>query len=1055
MIPLIPPQAILTTGSATNDFQASGLEALGLSAPQLAAVWAGATPAQAAYDAANLTLALSDPRAPFMGVARWVTQTGPWSDLAGEALGTPLFVLELMPEAARRLQIEVDLLTGNNVHPVPVAMVLRDAAPPPTLPPPQIYIAGEPLVPGQQTTVSFHDARGLVIDAIAVAHLWDVLLRFRPGLASRTLAGVATDPGGVAGLRGFATGDLVHVIDPHGWTFAGHSARTQLRVLDNAGARVRDVAAAGIETLAADERIGRTQADQQGDAGTTPLAWGFARNGVLGTQPVVLPPVPAAPPGGGTLGRRFFRVMAVDLAWHLLGNRTGAAVNVDANRSVPADDGATPAFLLPQVRHPVPGFAWLVDGLDLLGTINAMTGVFGNPADQPFAIAVSPAQDLAALACPPAPGAPGHWPQFPPPGAGAAEIDNQVDPAAGITATWRAPADGPDARLDVVLILDGGQLPADAHVRVYPRRFVEVSDIADGPSFVRGDGGSAIAAPGPVNVLLVNPFNLKPAEPAPVTPVLVLDMVVVSRSGRRRMRSSIRVTVGGPPRAWVPPPVVGAQVFANGTLVAQMLDGFRTRAIGPSKLFGLPGIPIPGGATPDITALMRRFASDEQPRQAPRLPTQARFATVVAMGLSPGGAGPYNWQAVLSGGRLTNESRQSQPELANPGQPATPDVYASGIACGGQLAYDLAIHGLKRVQPIFMPTGADSFRGWIATVMENRWALPPQPVAGTVSGVLLETVAAFSDTPELAAAPVPQPNATVQNLVNDIADAIGVPRPTVGLANEQRVVREVQREIVAARSGARDALWSLTRALSEAREFVYIESAAFARTAWPNDPPKAHQIDLVALLLNRMSVNPRLKVMVCVPRAGDFALDRPHWTITALQQRDEALVSLGQPNAERFLAFHPAGYPGRDPAIRTTTVIVDDTYCLCGTSHLRRRGMTFDGAADVAHIDRSMAEGYSAGIAQFRQGLMAAKLGVQTPTPPLTASPLWVRLASADAAFEAIAELIVAGGAGRLQPVMQRKAPDSIEPVGGEIVDPDGVDAASLFALLAALMLEG
>jgi hypothetical protein len=52
--------------------------------------------------------------------------------------------------------------------------------------------------------------------------------------------------------------------------------------------------------------------------------------------------------------------------------------------------------------------------------------------------------------------------------------------------------------------------------------------------------------------------------------------------------------------------------------------------------------------------------------------------------------------------------------------------------------------------------------------------------------------------------------------------------------------------------------------------------------------------------------------------------------------------------------FHPVGFPGRTASIRTISVIVDDIGCLCGASHFRRRGMTFDGSAAIATFDCQM-----------------------------------------------------------------------------------------------------
>ena len=61
-------------------------------------------------------------------------------------------------------------------------------------------------------------------------------------------------------------------------------------------------------------------------------------------------------------------------------------------------------------------------------------------------------------------------------------------------------------------------------------------------------------------------------------------------------------------------------------------------------------------------------------------------------------------------------------------------------------------------------------------------------------------------------------------------------------------------------------------------------------------------------------------------------------------------------------------------------MIVDDVWCLCGATHWRRRGLTFDGSVAVASFDRQMENGYSKKVRAFRRALMAAKLAVEAPT---------------------------------------------------------------------------
>jgi hypothetical protein len=425
------------------------------------------------------------------------------------------------------------------------------------------------------------------------------------------------------------------------------------------------------------------------------------------------------------------------------------------------------------------------------------------------------------------------------------------------------------------------------------------------------------------------------------------------------------------------------------------------------------------------------------------LPTQGRFDTVLALGAQPNAGDPrLAFSAVLSGARWTMESRSARPELGDPGNPAGPDVHAAGVRVDGQLAYDLALHAIKRAQPV-LPLAADT-PGWLVATGGNNWNAPAPDATGSIAGVMLETIAAFCDSPELglSAIPVPGPADTVQNAVNALADLLGVPRPTLGVPNEARLKGQLQREMVTARAGQRDALWSLLRAIEHAREFVYIEGPAFTPTARPGAVPLAHEIDLVEQLRARMAAQPRLKVMLCVPRWPDMAETKEAWVRTALAHRKAAIRALTEQDDQRVAAFHPIGFPGRSAVLRSTTVIVDDVYALVGTSHWRRRGMTFDGGCDIASCDRQLdGEGRCNAIVLFRQELMAAKLGIAVPTGPANNSALSTRLADGDSAFDLLVDLLTQSGAGRLSAVFVGPSDNRVIPQTDVRADPDGVDA--------------
>ncbi len=541
--------------------------------------------------------------------------------------------------------------------------------------------------------------------------------------------------------------------------------------------------------------------------------------------------------------------------------------------------------------------------------------------------------------------------------------------------------------------------------------------------------------------MLANPFGLTANTPA----LIEIDIVATDRAGNRRLFSLLRLTLSTTETPPLAPAFGGTPILAQGALAQPDLSLFRS--IAPTALFGIPGpSPTPGSAT-DLTSLVTALTSEGQPRQGPRLPSQARFDTLLVLGQRTAAQPQLQFRAVLTGARFAAESRSRRPDLGDPGNPAGPDVHASGIACDGPLAYDLAVHALKRGLPVSdIPTSKTL--GWAAQSGDDNWNAPAEATTGSVSAAMLETVAYGVDTPELTFAPL-DPTKPLPSL-----DQLP-PSIKITVKNEAQIRARLDREIATSRSGQRDALWSLTRAFAEARELVYIESAAFVRTG-RKMAPALHNFDLVETVRAAMIANVRLKLIVCLPRMPDFATPaHQNWELTALALRTEALSSLiNAPGLKgRVAAFHPVGFPGRDAAIRSTAVVVDDVYALVGTSHLRRRGMTFDGACDVASIDRSMTGGYSTGIVAFRQQLMAAKLGIEPPSAAVPTGSLWIRLGTPEGAFDAIAELLAEGGGGRIAPIWAGPSGAGVLPENDNVVDPDGAPGGTdLFTLFNDLL---
>jgi hypothetical protein len=1035
-------QTVLTPSGAANDLQSHGLDAFGLTVPNLSPVWAGTTPSAGAYDSSQLTLQLTGLKAPFRAIREYVEKPALYSGVDGKPLTAPVAVLRQHPEAGRRLGklVESRLGATPTPHSIPVALVARGITMPDPAKVPSWFYSGDALDFTDPVTISFHDARGLIIDPIAVACLFRELLSFLPALYVANGATQAVgDAGGLNGIAGLASGTLVHVVDPHGWGFVPTRDKARLKVLDAAGSAVSTVPDGGIATLAANQGLGRTTADDTADGVNKPLRWGFAANGTLARTKLTPPTLPA----GVTLARQFFRVMAVDLDWHLLGNRTA-----DEVATVPGDDDNTPDFLLPAVRDPVPSFAYLADAQEITGSAAAMVAGFSGQVST-AAIAVSPVLD-ESLRVPSQPGAAGHWPTFPA-FAAPQPITAATNPRQGATAARRAVADGTGADHDVIVTIAAGTVPDGAHLRIFPRLFQKIQAIGNTPSFIRPDGGAAIVQSGAeTKILLVNPFGLRPADSFPDPANLAVDMVVTDRTGKRRLFSQTTITVSAGPESFTSNPAsFGGDTLLGAAALKAALDSGATRGIAKTALFGLPrSTPLP--PISDTAAFVRAMASETQPREGPRLPTMMRFDSLLVTGTANTADTPLTWNAISSGIRFTQEARSARADLGNPGNPAGPDVLATGIRAGGLLARDLAVHAIKRAQPI-VPLGGGT-KGWIVETARQTWNVPPADTTGTVAAVVLETVAAICDTPELSLIPDPVIGDDPQTLVNKVTTALGTPSISTPAASAVDIARRIQREIVTAKHGQRDAMWALTRAFSQARELIYIESPAFSVTARAGDGPTNQVINLVQLLGDMLDDNPRLKLAICTPRLPDFAADKQGWVRTAFTHRKEAINFLASRAKPRVAAFHPIGFPGRSSPLRTTTIIVDDVWCLVGTSHFRRRGMTFDGAVDVASIDRQIAGGYSKSIAQFRQALMAQRLGVDVPAAATSASALWVRLARPESAFAAVAELLDEGGEGRLTAMWAGPDDNSVLPQTDDVADPVGIDGATFQTFIAGAL---
>ncbi|OCB55641.1 hypothetical protein A5722_16975 [Mycobacterium vulneris] len=1060
-------------GDITTRLNSDGLASLGLAGPLISAAWSDAVPT-----ADTTALRFTVPGLWYAPCAGVLTQVADGSKLGLSALdGTPAVAagsscVVFLIHAQARLRIEREIVAAvqapggradQSLRPIPSTILISGAS---TVDHPLNLAAGDKfMVPG---TVSFYDEHGLIVDPFAFA-AWSAA-----ALANRPALGVAATAGATGTLQAIAavqTGQHVHLVDLHGRPWSDPpGANTGVSLYTNNGQT--EVTHLGNGTVQP-WPSGATLAGKADPTGSTQpptptlLRFGFSTLGTISTTPLAWPPAGAQTPTRDTL-----RVTVTDPAFHLLGNR-----GTGGRDFVSRADALTTAEAPPQIRDGSP-VTLLPDGRSCLGffqqVILGLQG--GNPAAAftcgPI-LATTVTFDDEAWPLPTAPGPPGRWPTSPAatpvPGNDAAVLAAMAPLRTAMTANWIAGSN------DVLVTLPAA-LPVGAAVRLYPITVLLGTTPDEQSLLQRGDGAATVVTGATDTLQLTDPFHLGATPVRGGAALLRTDAVVTWQppSGLPivkiigNLACNVGAEVARPPAG--PTNLLGAQ-FWRGVAAAPMLGSTPAGSFtGLAAAFADP--------VAFVKSVVRQMTTDQNPRQAPRLPTMARTESLLALQLLPA-AGPDLYRAVLTGGWLTRESDTHSYRIGNPAAAGAHEVHAPGVAATSQLGFDMWVAALHRARPV-VPTAdvAGPLAGGPNPGLPSNWVLlqanttsqPPAPPATPSStvGALLQTVPAYVETPELAL--IPDDN------INDVNTFITTTLPTyLTMPNQPEIGRQIIREVRTCKHGRRDAQWALRRALRHARELVYIETPLLANTApsigGPDDPAAA--VDLFNVLVNRLAEEPRLRVVIMVPRTPPFTHGYEPWSMYFYAARNAVAQRLAQAGGQlpapggttrpRVVIAHPIGVPGRPLVIRTTTVIADDVWMITGTSTLSRRGLTFDGANDVVLADWSLDRSAGTSIRAHRVALMATHLGTGPGTNGTAGGaaastvgapdPTFVELRSSIAAHAAFADTLASGGRGKLLPLWSGpdpNAPGAVIAHPADVADPDGRGGATLITTIAA-----
>jgi hypothetical protein len=139
-----------------------------------------------------------------------------------------------------------------------------------------------------------------------------------------------------------------------------------------------------------------------------------------------------------------------------------------------------------------------------------------------------------------------------------------------------------------------------------------------------------------------------------------------------------------------------------------------------------------------------------------------------------------------------------------------------------------------------------------------------------------------------------------------------------------------------------------------------------------------------------------LRVVLCVP-----TLLAPGTPKRLQGIRDEclmvALAALRAVATDRVAVFSPGADTGRAMRFASTSVVVDDAFALTGTTHLWRRGLSWDSSLAASVFDERLVDGRPQDVRAFRLQLVADRLGIPVARVPADASELVKAIRDLDA----------------------------------------------------------
>ena len=446
---------------------------------------------------------------------------------------------------------------------------------------------------------------------------------------------------------------------------------------------------------------------------------------------------------------------------------------------------------------------------------------------------------------------------------------------------------------------------------------------------------------------------------------------LVAPSSLRDVRSGSHLVVLDPQPALIDRTTIPMSAFTSDVMIRNLVAGDIVELTQPAFV-GTPEGDLPStfaasGATVNRRireGLLRSLVMPSSP-----LPTLERLE-IAGAAVDPTGA-----NAALAGTPALGRYHELFPHrLGHPGAPGAVDIHGTGVRLTHRAAVALADLVRDRPSPSTLDLATVSSTPFIEhapPLSPGVWAAPLKTVSVGIEGeaILLQALS-LSDVYPFGS--------TLQDVINWFNTNVAITIPAPATTAAASVARALDRRVLASAKGAREAAISLQRAFSDAQDLVYIETPALdALTIGPTDD----STEVISKLIARLGDNRSLCVVLCVPIHPMPGAPRGYKRVRD-QMMLNAIETLRSVAGPRIAVFSPSAGPGRTLRLASTTVIVDDVYALTGTTHLSRRGLSFDSSLAAAVFDEVLDDGRPAEVRQFRRRLVAERLGLTQSLVP-------------------------------------------------------------------------